>query len=353
LKPAGKSRGRGIQLSARLEKILDVGVGRGIEARWIAQKYIENPQIIDRKKFDIRQWVVVTKWDPLSVWFYEDCYLRFSFADYDPSKLKNRFSHLTNNSVSKNAKDFYERQDETMIHSNEYREYLKSLRVEHRGAIIEDPWMEVVQPKLKATVLRSLESVQDVIQPRTSSFQLFGYDFMVSDDLEAWLLEVNSSPDLSYSTLTTRTLVQAMLPDLCKVVVDIEKFGIQLERPRRKWDKMQHRNAGRFVLLEPARRRREERFGKLRTAKGAGSAQLEIRGSSNSLRRPKKGKCLASEGTSDPRVTDAAELAASLTNAESEASPVPVVTVDAGSGGGGDMMMVTLDDEASEASSAG
>eukprot|EP00927_Polykrikos_kofoidii_P061652 TRINITY_DN56488_c0_g1_i1.p1 TRINITY_DN56488_c0_g1~~TRINITY_DN56488_c0_g1_i1.p1 ORF type:complete len:902 (+),score=145.78 TRINITY_DN56488_c0_g1_i1:46-2706(+) len=305
LKPAGKSRGRGIQLTARLEKVLDVGVGRGMEGRWIAQKYMENPQIIERKKFDIRQWVVVTRWDPLSVWFYDDCYLRFSFADYDPTKLKNRYAHLTNNSISKHAKDFEDHQDETMIDSDEYREHLRTLRFEKDGKVIEDPWTEIVHPKLKKMVMYSLASVQDVVQPRSSSFQLFGYDFMVSDDLEAWLIEVNSSPDLSYSTSTTRVLVKAMLEDLVRVVVDVEKFGHQVERPRKKWDRCRA-NTGRFVLLEPERRRREERFGRSRKAKAAG--QLEIRGVGIKPRRPRKGEWPLT--ATDTRVLDAVELLA-------------------------------------------
>merc|ERR1712100_157216 len=135
-------------------------------------------------KFDMRQWVLVTRWNPLCVWFYQDCYLRFSFADYDPSKLKNRYAHLTNNSISKNAADFEERCDETMWHSESFQEHLAGLKIEHDGRHIEDPWLQVVQPKMKDIVLKSLEAVQDVVQARTNSFQLFGYDFMVSEDLE-------------------------------------------------------------------------------------------------------------------------------------------------------------------------
>lgn len=39
---------------------------------------------------DIRQWVVVTDFNPLTIWMYDECYLRFSAEDYEPTNLENQ-----------------------------------------------------------------------------------------------------------------------------------------------------------------------------------------------------------------------------------------------------------------------
>ncbi len=80
---------------------------RKIHARqWVVQKYIENPMLILRKKFDIRQWVLVTDWNPLTIWIYRECYVRFSPIDYDIKKISNKYMHLTNNAVVSKSEQF-------------------------------------------------------------------------------------------------------------------------------------------------------------------------------------------------------------------------------------------------------
>ena len=57
--------------------------------------------IIIGKKFDIRVWVLVTSVEPLTVWMFMKPYLRFTAEDYNANQLHNKFSHLTNATVSK------------------------------------------------------------------------------------------------------------------------------------------------------------------------------------------------------------------------------------------------------------
>lgn len=51
-------------------------------------------------------------------------------------------------------------------------------------------------------------------------FEMFGYDVMVDDDFNCWLIEVNSSPAMDYSTDVTERLVKMVLEDTVKVVID-------------------------------------------------------------------------------------------------------------------------------------
>ena len=77
IKPGSSSRGRGISLDMKLENILAVvNKSTGHQGRYIVQKYIERPFLIYETKFDIRQWFLVTSWNPLNVWMYKDSYLR-------------------------------------------------------------------------------------------------------------------------------------------------------------------------------------------------------------------------------------------------------------------------------------
>jgi tubulin monoglycylase TTLL3/8 len=77
VKPASRSRGRGIKAFSDLDEILDYVIGRE-DIQWVAQKYIENPLIVKNRKFDIRQWVVLSDLKPLRIWIYYECYIRFS-----------------------------------------------------------------------------------------------------------------------------------------------------------------------------------------------------------------------------------------------------------------------------------
>lgn len=83
--------------------------------------------------------------------------------------------------------------------------------------------------------------VVDEIKHRKNSFELYGYDFMVSttpdDKLKAWLIEVNSSPACDYSTPVTCPLVKKMMEDTAKVMLDLKENP---EASTGEWEPLKH-----------------------------------------------------------------------------------------------------------------
>ena len=239
-KPANLSRGRGIACFDSLVRLMDY---LRKEGQWVVQKYIENPLLVLNKKFDIRQWVLVTDFNPLTVWFYENCYLRFGVEDFDMTNLQNRFIHLTNNSVVKHSEKFDETEIEgSMWHCEEFAEYL----IEKHGA---NYWESSIKPQIKNIVRWSLESAQDMIEHRKLSSELFGYDIMIDENLTPWLIEINSSPAMDYSTPVTKKLVKEVMEDCIKVIVDYN-YASAKKKP--------HINTGNFTLIYKAKRMVEQ-----------------------------------------------------------------------------------------------
>lgn len=53
-----------------------------------------------------------------------------------------------------------------------------------------------MQQALIGTMLAS----QDLMDRRSNTFELFGADFMITEDYQPWLIEINASPDLGSTT---------------------------------------------------------------------------------------------------------------------------------------------------------
>merc|ERR1719321_727784 len=179
-----------------------------------------------------------------------------------------------------------------MWDSEQFAEYLRDWRTSPEWPASMNDWpmepWERVQQRMKAAVYASMESVADHVEHRPNTFELFGYDFMVCEQFDVWLIEVNSSPDLSSSTSTTRTLVKQVIEDMMTLVVDVEQMG--LPRKKKKWSEISDDAAGRFELLEPKLRVREEKF----NPPGRGE-DLRVVGEAARIRRPGRKELAALE----------------------------------------------------------
>lgn len=209
VKPGLNARGSGVKCMQGLSNILECGVH--LQAR-VVQKYVEIPLLINSNKFDIRQWVLVTSFDPLTIYFFNNCYLRLCQMSFTLDSLE-AHRHLANYSLQKNVA---KNQEDTVWSLSKFCDYLKSIG-KHWGEIL---------PKIHYMVIKTLLSVKDSIESRPECFELYGFDIILDNQFAPWLLEVNLSP-----ACTERTeWLSEMLTKMGSGIVDI-LFGDTHKQP--------------------------------------------------------------------------------------------------------------------------
>ncbi|OAD61024.1 Tubulin glycylase 3A [Eufriesea mexicana] len=217
MKPGNKSRGRGIVLLNKLEDVMaKMNPSNKSDTRYVIQKYIERPLLIHNTKFDIRQWFIITCAQPLTLWIYKESYLRFCSQKFSLTDFHESI-HLCNHAIQCKYTNCGDRNaalpSDNMWDATTFKEFLKSQG--HDKA-----WDDIIYPGMKQGLVGSLLASQEAMDRRKNSFELYGADFMVMDDFSVWLIEINSHPDMSYSSKVTTRLCRQVLEDTIKVIVD-------------------------------------------------------------------------------------------------------------------------------------
>jgi D-alanine-D-alanine ligase-like ATP-grasp enzyme len=73
-------------------------------------------------------------------------------------------------------------------------------------------------PQLKKIAQDTIKAVSRKLDPhrRHNTFEIFGYDFMIDEDLKPWLIEVNTNPCLELSAPYLARLIPTMIENAMK-----------------------------------------------------------------------------------------------------------------------------------------
>nr|KAF6503271.1 tubulin tyrosine ligase like 5 [Molossus molossus] len=217
VKPVASSRGRGVYLINNPNQI-------SLEENILVSRYINNPLLIDDFKFDVRLYVLVTSYDPLVIYLYEEGLARFATVRYDQGakNIRNQFMHLTNYSVNKKSGDYVSCDDpEVEDYGNKWSmsAMLRYLKQEGRDttalmANVED----LIIKTIISAELAIATACKTFVPHRCSCFELYGFDVLIDSTLKPWLLEVNLSPSLACDAPLDLKIKASMISDMFTVV---------------------------------------------------------------------------------------------------------------------------------------
>ncbi|UYV61550.1 TTLL4 [Cordylochernes scorpioides] len=210
IKPPASARGTGIHVIHKWSQIPK-------KQPVVVQRYLSAPFLINDTKFDLRLYVLLTSFDPLRIYVYDDGLVRFASVKYSKAQhsLGDRFMHLTNYSINKRSASYTSNEDETICQGHKWS--LKALwgYLEKQGIDTKTLWSSLVDIIIKTIIsceCHVWRLVKYNTKSRYSCFELFGFDILLDKNLRPWLLEVNISPSLhSNSLLDTNIKVSSAL----------------------------------------------------------------------------------------------------------------------------------------------
>eukprot|EP00903_Cladosiphon_okamuranus_P005924 g5855.t1 len=220
MKPSGAAEGRGIFLFTKLSAVqawAKPHLARRMKrhdpakpASYVVQRYISNPYLVGGKKFDLRLYVLVTSFQPLTVYVYRDGFAKFSSTRFstDPAHLQNGLMHLTNHAV--------QRRGAAVGKKWALKKFKLHVAMRHGRKAMDKLFWDI-----QALVVRTVRAVDRLVIQDKQSFELFGYDVLVDESLRPWLLEVNASPSLGASNREDLRLKKQMVGDALDIV-DVE-----------------------------------------------------------------------------------------------------------------------------------
>ena len=188
----------------------------------LLQKYIEKPLLYKGRKFDVRIWVLLTH--RMEAYIFKEGHLKATSYQYNVSS-PDSFVHLTNYSVQKYSKEFSKFETGNEISFDQFQQSLKedyNLDVDVRKDIFY---------RISDLIWISLKSVKKLINQnkRKGSFEIFGYDLMFDQDINPFLLEVNTNPGLEISSPLISKLVPRMIDDALRLTID-KVFGVKYSK---------------------------------------------------------------------------------------------------------------------------
>ena len=178
----------------------------------IIQKYLDNPLLYKKRKFDIRCFVMLDS--NLNLYYCKEGHLKGSSELYNVEK-SNKFIHITNYSFQKKTSNFARFEYGNEISYASFKQFLKE------EGFLPDKFNTMIED-MKFLIKISFKSVNKKIYKTNDvlCFELFGYDFIIDNEFKPWILEINNNPGLGISSPVIKKIIPRMIDDAFRLTID-------------------------------------------------------------------------------------------------------------------------------------
>ncbi|XP_078593588.1 putative tubulin polyglutamylase ttll-15 isoform X2 [Branchiostoma floridae x Branchiostoma japonicum] len=164
------------------------------------QEYVENPFLIDGRKFDIGIYTVVTSINPLRMYMYEEeALFRYCSKEYHPFDPYDVDKYVVDEDYTPtwempSLMDTYNRLQYS--HKDTWNQYVRSIGKDPSGV-----WRDI-KTSLREVYLSKeplfIEQLRNYnFKSSRNFFEMVRFDFVVDEDLNIFLMEVNMSPNMA------------------------------------------------------------------------------------------------------------------------------------------------------------
>nr|XP_030737881.1 inactive polyglycylase TTLL10 isoform X2 [Globicephala melas] len=206
-KPTASNQGKGIfllrnqeevaALQAKTQSIEDDPIYRKMPFRApqarVVQRYIQNPLLLDGKKFDVRSYLLIACTMPYMV-FFGHGYARLTLGLYDPHS-SDLCGHLTNQFMQKKSPLYLLLKDDTVWSMEHLNRHIND-KFRKAKRLPRDWVFTTFAKRMQQIMAHCFLSVKSKLKCKLGYFDLIGCDFLIDENFKVWLLEMNSNPAL-------------------------------------------------------------------------------------------------------------------------------------------------------------
>ena len=198
----------------------------------VAQRYIES-FLIDDIKFDLRVYVLLTSISPLEIYIYRDGIARFCSEKIGGSSI---YSQITNVTLNKSNSEIEHIEEISKLISDIFPILKNRYNIN-----IEELWSKIDNIIILSIIaahnyLKQGEENQCPKIGYSRCFQIFGFDILLDNNLDPYVLEINYRPSLDYHRGKERRMKVNMIAESIKIAAPLNQEQSMIHARKWGWD---------------------------------------------------------------------------------------------------------------------